>query len=210
MGISFGKGAVVERRRKVMGPGPSPRELPSIQKEEFIRVLREGGTLIRASQAAGLHFSVGGRWAAEDPDIAAVWNQIKDDRARVVETNKLAVISAVTDGAGISLACKKLGLSGWLITRWEQEDQTFAEELEAAKEHSTQILEHAMYARAVRSDTPAAMFLLKARRPKVYRENTLAVTGADGGPIQQVIEFTIPLSTYRPALTEGEIIDAED
>jgi hypothetical protein len=49
-------------------------------------------------------------------------------------------------------------------------------------------LETSLYERAMRSDTVAAIFLLKGARPHVYRDRH-EVTGKEGGPL---ITMVIP------------------
>lgn len=53
---------------------------------------------------------------------------------------------------------------------WRAQDEDFRSAWESIHEEQTVALEESLYNRAVSSDTIAAIFLLKARRPAMYRE----------------------------------------
>ena len=79
---------------------------------------------------------------------------------------------------------KDAGLGRQTIYDWAAKDETFAEQLEDMKEELIAALERSMYERAVAGDTIAGIFLLKALRPNVYRENVrFEHSGPDGGTI---------------------------
>ena len=90
---------------------------------------------------------------------------------------------------------------------WAAKDEDFAEQIDDVKEELIAALERSMYERAVKGDTLAGIFLLKALRPNVYRENVrLEHSGPDGG--------TIPLGVIdaatKYAMTHPEIVKKVD
>jgi len=104
------------------------------------------------------------------------------------------------------------------LYRWKAENEQFCQALKAGKEQADDRVERSLFARAngyehdevdirvianavvqtpIRKfyppDTTAAIFWLKNRKPKEWRETkAVELTGADGGPLQvQKIERTI-------------------
>ena len=89
-------------------------------------------------------------------------------------------------------AATDAGIGRQTVYDWAAKDEEFAEQLDDVKEELIAALERSMYERAVKGDTLAGIFLLKALRPNVYRENVrLEHSGPDGG--------TIPLSVIDAA-----------
>jgi hypothetical protein len=68
---------------------------------------------------------------------------------------------------------------------WRERYAEFARDWDDALEDSTEILEQSLYQRALDADTTAAIFLLKARRPEVYREKPpVAIDANAAGGVQ--------------------------
>lgn len=112
---------------------------------------------------------------------------------------KAAVLRAMAekDVFTIMLACKRSGVSTKSFYKWRKEDPDFAALVEEANENITQRLEQKANEFAVgvgvEAPIPSLMvFMLKARRPDVYRENTeakLDVMGPNGANLS----FTLSL-----------------
>ena len=122
-----------------------------------------------------------------------------DKRARF-----LAIL--VETGGNVSASCRAVKIGRTAVYRWRHEDPVFAREMDAALELSTQTLEDEAIRRAhtgvvepvyqkgqlvghVRRYSDRLLeFLLRARRPEVYRE-------------------TAPSSSAPPAPGNGRVID---
>lgn len=127
-------------------------------------------------------------------------------------------LDAVGSGWSVTAAAERAGFSRQRFYELRDEDESFAVEWTQADERGTQVLEDELRKRAVegwdedtfdgdgmlqrrvRRYSPALLiFLLKAKRPDVYRDNaTVQVTGADGGPVQMIAD-------YRPT-TLGDLL----
>lgn len=72
-------------------------------------------------------------------------------------------------------------------------DPEYAKAFADAKEESIELLEKSVRQRAMRARKPSdllSIFLLKAARPNVYRDNAkVELTGSDGGPISINVNF---------------------
>lgn len=66
-------------------------------------------------------------------------------------------------------AARAAGIDRRTAYRWRDASKVFAEEWANALEDSTEILEDSVYQRALK-DSLLAMFVLKARRPEMYRD----------------------------------------
>ena len=66
-------------------------------------------------------------------------------------------------------AAKAAGVSRWTAYRWRQEDLEFADQWDEAIENAVDAVENVIYQRALSGDVIAAIFYLKAQRPK-YRD----------------------------------------
>ena len=116
-----------------------------------------------------------------------------------IRWQKAAVIRAMRrkEVFTIVLACKLAGISTQSFYRWQKDDTDFAAEVEAANEDITQRLEQSAHEQSVgigvEAPVPSLMqFLLKARRPLIYREATeakLDLTSPNGAQVS----FTLKL-----------------
>lgn len=121
------------------------------------------------------------------------------------EVNDLAkavIIAALAAGSTVLLAAQEAGVNKTTAYRWRESDKDFAQAWDDALEEGTDRLEQEALRRArdgvskpvfhkgnvvghvqEYSDT-LAIFLLKARRPEVYRERaSLEHTGPNGQPL---------------------------
>ncbi|MFI4998222.1 MAG: hypothetical protein ACHQAQ_20855 [Hyphomicrobiales bacterium] len=89
-------------------------------------------------------------------------------------------------GTGIvRVACHAAGISRTQAYRERGHNQRFAQAWDQADEDATEALEAEARRRAMSTSDVLLMFLLKGRKPAVYRDNArLELTGAAGGPIQ--------------------------
>ena len=93
-------------------------------------------------------------------------------RGRTNRTPKkrAAFLGALREGYSIYRACTEAKISRRSAYDWKEADEEFAKDWDAAVEAGTDALEDALYGRAKETDTTAAIFLLKGRRPEKYRE----------------------------------------
>lgn len=75
------------------------------------------------------------------------------------------------DSGIVTEAAKAAGVSKATVYRHRAEDEDFAARWAEVEEWSTEELEQVAYKRARDGDTTLVIFLLKARRPEVYRES---------------------------------------
>lgn len=90
-------------------------------------------------------------------------------RTRTSE-KKAAFLAALRERGSVMHAAESAGIGRRTAYDWRDADPEFAAAWEDALEDSTERLEESMFERAMKGDTTAAIFLLKGRRPEVYRE----------------------------------------
>ena len=84
----------------------------------------------------------------------------------------------------VLLSCHAAGIDRSTAYRERQRNSDFAAKWESAEQDATEALEAEARRRAMNSSDVLLIFLLKARRPAVYRENArVELTGAAGGPV---------------------------
>lgn len=83
---------------------------------------------------------------------------------------KAVFIAELRDRGTVYHAAKAAGIGRKTAYRWRDASPTFAAEWDDAKEDTVEILEDSMFQRAVKGDTVAGIFLLKAMRPDKYRD----------------------------------------
>jgi hypothetical protein len=104
---------------------------------------------------------------------------------RTIRTPKKhhAFIHALAGGSSVRAACEAAGISKTAAFGWRRDDPDFAAAWDEAIEAGTETLEDEAVRRALAGSDTMLIFLLKARRPTVYRE-TLRLGGmADTAPI---------------------------
>lgn len=67
-------------------------------------------------------------------------------------------------------SARAAGISPSQVYQWRLKDPKFEAAYLAAKEANTQNLEASAYKRAMEGDTVLTIFLLKSRRPEIYRD----------------------------------------
>jgi hypothetical protein len=92
---------------------------------------------------------------------------------------EIALTEALREKPSVRLACRRARISRNAYYDWIHADPAFKARMDAAKEQGCDALEDALVDRALKTDTTAAIFLLKAHRPETYRD-THAVTHEGG------------------------------
>lgn len=138
-----------------------------------------------------------------------------DQRTRRTPTREKRFLAALSRGVSVGGAATEAGLSRSTVYEWRAADAGFAARWDAAVEVGTDALEDEARRRAMRGvETPVhyggkavgkiqkysdalLMFLLRARRPEIYRERrTTELSGRGGGPTETLHE---PLSDLERA-----------
>ncbi len=92
-------------------------------------------------------------------------------------------IRTLTGGASIRAACQAAGISKTAAFAWRNDDAAFAATWDEAIEAGTETLEDEAVRRALAGSDTMLIFMLKARRPSVYREpRTLHLGGMQDTP----------------------------
>jgi len=110
----------------------------------------------------------------------------KDDR-------RAHFLLCLANGDSVKHACEISGIGRKTAYVWRAQDPEFAEAWDEATEAGVERLEDEAYRRALVGSDTLMIFLLKAKRPKVYADKQrLEHTGPNGGPLQvQAIERRI-------------------
>jgi hypothetical protein len=104
-------------------------------------------------------------------------------------------LEAIATGATVSQAAKAGNVGRTTVYDKIANDPKFAAAFDNATEQGTDLLEAEATRRAISGSDTMLIFLLKARRPRRFRDNaTIEHTGPNGGPIQQNV--TLDLSGF--------------
>ena len=97
---------------------------------------------------------------------------------RTIRTPKkcTAFLRVLASGSSVRAACEAAGISKTAAFAWRNDDADFAAAWDQANETGTEALEDEAVRRALAGSDTMMIFLLKARRPMVYRE-TLRLGG---------------------------------
>lgn len=97
-------------------------------------------------------------------------------------------VEHLSNGDTVTNSAKAARIDRTTAYNWRDSDKDFALAWDDALEAGTEKLETEATRRALESSDTLLIFLLKARRPKVYRDRLSAeVTGADGQPLASVV-----------------------
>jgi hypothetical protein len=110
---------------------------------------------------------------------------------------KAAFLDALRERYSIYHAAKTVGVGRRTIYRWRDADPDFEAAMEDAKGDAVDALESSLYERAIKSDTVAAIFLLKGALPDKYRERR-EISGPSGGPLL-IVTGPRGANTSRPS-----------
>jgi len=84
---------------------------------------------------------------------------------------KKTFLEALADGASVASACRRAGVSRQCAYKARSRSPAFAEQWEDALEEGADALEDEAFRRAMNGSDSLLMFLLRAKRPAVYRDN---------------------------------------
>jgi hypothetical protein len=90
-------------------------------------------------------------------------------------------LRALAKTPSVTAACKAAGVPRMTAYDHRERDPEFAAKWDDALNQSLDVLEDAIYQRALTADAQLAMFLLKAHRPSIYRETARIEHGLLGG-----------------------------
>ena len=82
------------------------------------------------------------------------------------DTRKKRFIAALTAQGTVYHAAQAAGISRQTAYRWHREDLEFADQWDEAIENAVDAVESVIYQKALSGDVIAAIFYLKAQRPK--------------------------------------------
>src|ERR1044071_1106286 len=82
------------------------------------------------------------------------------------DTRKKKFIAALTAQGTVFHAAQAAGISRQTAYRWHREDPDFADQWDEAHENAVDVIESVIYQKALSGDVIAAIFYLKAQRPK--------------------------------------------
>lgn len=85
-------------------------------------------------------------------------------------------------------ASKAIGCNECTPYSWRHKDHEFRKAWDALESETTKTLEETLFQRALDGDTTAAIFMLKARRPSVYRESLNVKHGGKVGVAVEIEE----------------------
>jgi hypothetical protein len=111
-------------------------------------------------------------------------------RGRTVRTPKKrqTFLNALASGASVFRACAAADISRRAAYDWRADDPDFSEAWDRSLDDGTDLIEDALLRRALEVSDTAAIFLLKARRPGIYRDpkpGVMTLSDADLQSVQQ-------------------------
>ena len=130
--------------------------------------------------------------------------------------NRAAVLAALAEGWSACLAATGGHRLHVRLDEWRQADPQFAGEVNSAIEAATDLLEDEARRRAMDCSDLLLIFLLRARRPRLYHQKQVLTVGGDmdnpllvhqtGGPSN--VHFHMPSNGRdRPEALEGHVED---
>lgn len=139
-------------------------------------------------------------------------------RSKRTKRNRTKFLAALDEGKGnVSEACAAIGIGRTAAYAWRRDDQDFADQWNDIVEKHTDELVSKVYERALdgwlepvfyqgeevgtirRFSDSNAQFLLRARRPDEYRDNSkVEIGGIGGGPLEILVEFVDEKPTRTP------------
>jgi len=114
-------------------------------------------------------------------------------------------IAALEAQGTVLHACKAAGISRQTAYRWHRDDPDFAEQWDEAHENAVDVVESVIYQKALSGDVIAAIFYLKAQRPKFRDRLNIDVEQVKSEIQERVAQLGVTprlLARAIPALTE--------
>jgi hypothetical protein len=110
-----------------------------------------------------------------------------NDQQAESERKRETFLEVLRKTSNVRLACMAANLSRGLVYQWRDDMPEFRDAWKEARAHACDILEMEAWRRATRESNPSdtlLIFLLKAHRPRKFRENLRhEITGKAGGAI---------------------------
>ena len=123
------------------------------------------------------------------------------------DNRKKRFIEALTVQGTVFHAAQAAGVSRQTAYRWREDDLEFADSWDEAIDNAVDAVENAVYQKALSGDTIAAIFYLKAQRPK-FRDrlniNVEQVQSDIDDMLERMRANPILLARALPALTDRQ------
>jgi hypothetical protein len=116
-----------------------------------------------------------------------------------------AFLTALAAGNSVTAAAAAAGIGRTAVYDWRDDDSEFAAAWDAAAEESTDLLEEEARRRALSASDVLLIFLLKARRPHIYREPRSAAVVALSPEDMAALEQARRIREMSPEELESEI-----
>lgn len=124
---------------------------------------------------------------------------------RTPEKQRAALLAKLALGFSVAAAARAAGCARGTYYGWRDEVEGFAEAADQAIEQGTDRLEDEAMRRAVHESDTLLIFLLKARRPKKYRDTfKLQHSGPNGEPLTITHIAVVPQSVPPEAINAGD------
>jgi len=126
---------------------------------------------------------------------------MRDKRDR----QKKRFIAALTAQGTVFHAAQAAGISRQTAYRWQRDDPEFADQWDEAIENAVDVVESVIYQKALSGDVIAAIFYLKAQRPKFRDRLNIDVEQVKSEIQERVAQLGVTprlLAQAIPALTE--------
>ena len=109
-------------------------------------------------------------------------------------------LATLAGGSSVTAACKIAHLARATVYEWRKSDPDFSIAWHDALETGTELLEDVARERAMAVSDVLMIFLLKARRPDVYRERfDHRLSGGNGGAVRHAHEVAVDLQKLSTA-----------
>ena len=121
------------------------------------------------------------------------------------DSRKKRFIAALTAQGTVFHAAQAAGISRQTAYRWQREDPEFADQWDEAIENAVDEVESVIYQKALSGDVIAAIFYLKAQRPKFRDRLNIDVEQVKSEIQERVAQLGVTprlLARAIPALTE--------
>ena len=132
---------------------------------------------------------------------------------RTIRTPKKrhAFLAAIAAGNSVSAACRAAGLGRSAAYSWRDDDGDFAGAWDEAIECGTERLEDEAIRRALESSDTMLIFMLKARKPAVYREPRAAIMAMSSSPeeMRSLVEESRRLRELPTEQIEAELAEMQ-
>lgn len=122
-----------------------------------------------------------------------------------------AFLAVLRNTANVRAACNAVGIDRETVVTWKQSFPKFEEMYQHAMADACDVLEALAWDRARKTSDVLLMFLLKAHRPELYRENyKVEHVGPDGRTLgRDLIVIDVPGPPIKIEKSKVEVIASE-